>query len=102
MTRELTTIVMVQRAASGASRWRRISSAMSRRMELGKVTVHSTWWLLDRFLALGDEGDDEEHAGQVGEAARGQWPRAFMAMATVRSGETLTDDCEVGKEGKWR
>jgi hypothetical protein len=41
MVKELTRNVTVQRAASVASGWRRISSATPRRPELGEMTVCS-------------------------------------------------------------
>jgi len=90
----------VQRAGSGASWWRRISSATSRRPELGKVTVCSGWRLPPRFLALGDEDDDEEHAGQVFGARGGCWPRRFTTAARLRSDDSFPDDGELQGEGK--
>src|ERR1041385_8384905 len=60
---------------------------MSRRPGLGEETGCSRGGVPARFLPLREEGDGETHAGQGGEAARGQRPRWCAVMATAGSGE---------------
>ena len=96
---ELTRSTTEVAAGSGTLWWRRISSTMSRRPELGKTTVGSGWRLPPRFLLPGDEDDDERHAGHGGVAARGHWPRGLTAMATAALGKTFPEAWEARRRG---
>src|ERR1041385_3978459 len=91
VVRVLTTNVSELAVGSGTSWWRRISSAMSRRPELGKVTVCSGWRVPPRFLPLRDEDDDEGHAGHGRVASRAHWPRELTAMATAALGKAFPE-----------